>query len=414
MKHCQLQPVARGFIKAPTVVWFSKTRRLAMRARQVPVLLSLIAFVFQFGCGTAKNSVSTVSADSAAPQAAFFTVPADQLTRLKVVPAETTTWMITVHTTGTVDWDADRTTQAITQVSGPISRILVDTGAVVKKGDPLLFVSSPDVAAAISTYKKARNQQELAKRTIARTRELLEHGAAAQKDVEAAEAAFNDASTDVQTSLQTLKIFDITKPELDEAEKQGTAISTELAVRAPIAGVVVQKLISPGMLIQAGATTCFMISDVSTVWVQGHIFDRDLPAIRTGDRVDLSNASIPEAFHGELSYIGSMLDPTTRTTPVRIVTPNPRGLLKKDTFVEAVIHTRTQKNTLAVPVSAVRRTTENEPFVYREVEPGKFGQRLVTTGAQQNDQIEILSGLKPGERVVSEGSLFLQFANSNQ
>ena len=255
--------------------------------------------------------------------------------------------MITVRTTGTVDWDADRTTQAITQVSGPISRILVDTGAVVKKGDPLLFVSSPDVAAAISTYKKARNQQEFARRTIVRTRELLDHGAAAQKDVEAAEAAFNDASTDVQNSLQTLKIFDITKPELDEAEKQGTAISTELAVRSPIAGVVVQKLISPGMLIQAGATTCFMISDVSTVWVQGHIFDRDLPAIRPGDRVDLSNASIPEVFHGEISYIGSMLDPTTRTTPVRIVTPNPRGLLKKDTFVEAIIHTRTQKNILA-------------------------------------------------------------------
>lgn len=270
------------------------------------------------------------------------------------------------------------------------------------------------MSAAISTYKKARNQQEFARRTIVRTRELLDHGAAAQKDVEAAEAAFNDASTDVQNSLQTLKIFDITKSELDEAEKQGTPINTELAVRSPIGGVVVQKLISPGMLIQAGATTCFMISDVSTVWVQGHIFDRDLPAIRVGDRVDLSNASIPGIFHGEISYIGSMLDPTTRTTPVRIVTPNPRGLLKKDTFVEAIIHTRTQKNVLAIPVSAVLRTTENEPFVYVEAEAGKFGQRLITTGAQQSDQIEVLTGLKPGERIVSEGSLFLQFANSNR
>lgn len=366
------------------------------------------------GCGALKTPAGTASADSAVPQAALFTVPSDQLARLKVVPAETATWRITVRTTGTVDWDADRTTQAITQVSGPISRILVDTGAVVQKGDPLLFVSSPDVAAAISTYKKARNQQEFARRTIVRTRELLDHGAAAQKDVEAAEAVFNDASTDVQNSLQTLKIFEITKSELDEAEKQGTAINTELAVRSPIAGIVVQKLISPGMLIQAGATTCFMISDVSTVWVQGHIFDRDLPSIRAGDRVDLSNASIPETFHGEVSYVGSMLDPTTRTTPVRIVTPNPRGLLKKDTFVEAIIHTGTQKNVLVVPVSAVLRTTENEPFVYVEAEAGKFGQRLITTGAQQDDQIEVLTGLKAGDRIVSEGSLFLQFANSNR
>jgi membrane fusion protein, heavy metal efflux system len=413
MKRCQLQPIASDPIsasaKVPFIARWVLEPGVAAGALALPLLLALLA-----GCGASKNSVANVSADSAVPQAALFAVPADQLARLKVVPAETTTWMITVPTTGTVDWDADRTTQAITQVSGPISRILVDTGAVVKKGDPLLFVSSPDVSAAISTYKKARNQQEFARRTIVRTRELLDHGAAAQKDVEAAEAAFNDASTDVQNSLQTLKIFDITKSELDEAEKQGTPINTELAVRSPIGGVVVQKLISPGMLIQAGATTCFMISDVSTVWVQGHIFDRDLPAIRVGDRVDLSNASIPGIFHGEISYIGSMLDPTTRTTPVRIVTPNPRGLLKKDTFVEAIIHTRTQKNVLAIPVSAVLRTTENEPFVYVEAEAGKFGQRLITTGAQQSDQIEVLTGLKPGERIVSEGSLFLQFANSNR
>lgn len=412
MKHCQLRPIASDYVSASARAPFVQRGVLELSCGFVA--LSLVLFLFLIGCGTSRTTVATVSADSAVPQAALFTVPADQLPRLKVVPAETATWMIAVRTTGTVDWDADRTTQAITQVSGPISRILVDTGAVVQKGDPLLFVSSPDVAAAISTYKKARNQQEFARRTIVRTRELLDHGAAAQKDVEAAEAAFNDASTDVQTSLQTLKIFEITKQELDEAEKQGVPISTELAVRSPIAGVVVQKLISPGMLIQAGATTCFMISDVSTVWVQGHIFDRDLSAIRPGDRVDLSNASIPEVFHGEISYVGSMLDPTTRTTPVRIVTPNPHGLLKKDTFVEAIIHTRTQKNLLAVPVSAVLRTTENEPLVYVEAEAGKFGQRLITTGAQQNDQIEVLSGLKPGERVVSEGSIFLQFANSNR
>jgi membrane fusion protein, heavy metal efflux system len=412
MGHCQLQPIALDSFRASLVVRFT-----SFWQTQTKCALSVFAFVFLAalsGCGTSKSPVSTVSADSATPQAVLFTVPADQLARLRVVSAETTSWMITVRTTGTVDWDADRTTQAITQVSGPISRILVDTGVEVKKGDPLLFVSSPDVAAAISAYKKARNQQEFARRTIVRTRELLDHGAAAQKDVEAAEAAFNDASTDVQTSLQTLKIFEITKQELDEAEKQGTAISPELAVRSPITGVVVQKLISPGMLIQAGATTCFMISDVSTVWVQGHIFDRDLPSVRTGDRVDESNASIPEVFHGEISYVGSMLDPTTRTTPVRIVTPNPHGLLKKDTFVEAVVHTRTQKNVLAVPVSAILRTTENEPFVYVEAKAGTFGQRLVIIGDQQNDQIEILSGLKPGERIVSEGSLFLQFANSNR
>jgi cobalt-zinc-cadmium efflux system membrane fusion protein len=243
---------------------------------------------------------------------------------------------------------------------------------------------------------------------------LLEHGAVAQKDLEAAQADFNDAGTDVQNSLQALKIFGVTKQEIDQAEHQNVAISPELAVFAPIAGIVVQKLVSPGQLIQAGATICFMISDVSTVWVQGHVFDHDLPSVRLGDTVEESNPAFAQKFRGVLSYIGSMMDPATRTTPVRIVTQNPGGLLKKDSFIDAVIHTRTQKNVLAVPVSAVLHNEQNEPFVYVEMQPGKFAQRLVTVGAQQKDEQEILSGLKKGENVVSEGSVFLQFANSYQ
>ncbi len=378
----------------------------------VPVLT--VAW-FLTACGARKEAKGKASNEGQAlPQPGLFTVSREQLPHLRIIPVRTSNWSIAIHTTGTVDWDADHTTQAITQVNGPISRILVDTGAQVKAGDPLLYVSSPDVANAISTYKKARNQEELAQRTLNRTKELLEHGAVAQKDLEAAQADFNDAATDVQNSLQALKIFGVTKQEIDQAERQNVPISPELAVYAPIAGIVVQKLVSPGQLIQAGATTCFMISDVSTVWVQGHIFDRDLPSVRLGDTVEDSNPAFAQKFHGVVSYIGSMMDAATRTTPVRIVTQNPGGLLKKDMFVDAVIHTRTQKNVLAVPVSAVLHNEQNEPFVYVEVQPDKFAQRLVTVGAQQNDEQEILSGLKKGENVVSEGSVFLQFANSYQ
>ena len=378
----------------------------------VPIL-TLAAFLSS--CAPPKEAKGTASNESqAGPQPGLFTVSREQLPHLRIVTVETSNWAIAIHTTGTVDWDADHTTQAITQVNGPISRILVDTGARVKAGEPLLFVSSPDVANAISTYRKARNQEQLAKRTMDRTEILLEHGAVAQKDLEAAQADFNDAGTDVQNSLQALKIFGVTKQEIDQAEHQNVAISPELAVFAPIAGIVVQKLVSPGQLIQAGATICFMISDVSTVWVQGHVFDHDLPSVRLGDTVEESNPAFAQKFRGVLSYIGSMMDPATRTTPVRIVTQNPGGLLKKDSFIDAVIHTRTQKNVLAVPVSAVLHNEQNEPFVYVEMQPGKFAQRLVTVGAQQKDEQEILSGLKKGENVVSEGSVFLQFANSYQ
>jgi cobalt-zinc-cadmium efflux system membrane fusion protein len=383
------------------------------KSRALLPILTLAALLSS--CAAPKEAKGTASNESqAGPQPGLFTVSREQLPHLRIVPVRTSNWSIAIHTTGTVDWDADHTTQAITQVNGPISRILVDTGTHVKAGEPLLYVSSPDVANAISTYRKARNQEELAQRTLKRTQELLEHGAAAQKDLEAAQADFNDASTDVQNSLQALRIFGVTKQEIDQAERQNVSISPELAVFAPIAGIVVQKLVSPGQLIQAGATTCFMISDVSTVWVQGHIFDRDLPAVRLGDTVEESNPAFAQKFQGTLSYIGSMMDPATRTTPVRIVTQNPGELLKKDSFIDAVIHTRTQKNVVAVPVSAVLHNEQNEPFVYVEVQPGKFAQRLVTVGAQQNDEQEIISGLKKGENVVSEGSVFLQFANSYQ
>ncbi len=385
-----------------------------MKRSGAVVLIAVVMLAsFLAACGASKSRESDAS-ESEAAQPGLFTVPREQLAQLRIVPVKTTTWSIAIHATGTVDWDADHTTQAITQVNGPISRILVDTGARVKAGDPLLYVSSPDVANAISTYKKARNREELAKRAIKRSQELLDHGAIAQKDFESAQADFNDAATDVQNSLQALKIFGVTSQEIDQAQRQNASISPELAVHAPITGMVVQKLVSPGQLIQAGTTICFMLSDVSTVWVQGHVFDRDLPAVRLGDTVEETNPSFSQKFHGVLSYIGAMVDPATRTTPVRIITRNPGDLLKKDMFVEAVIHTRTQKNVLAVPVSALLRNEQNEPFVYVEAASGKFAQRMVTIGAQQNDEQEILGGLKEGENVVSQGSVFLQFANSYQ
>lgn len=390
------------------------TLRIGMRvfpATYAPAVFLTALGLMQLGCGQPK-AVNGESANEAGMQPSLFEVPADQLAHLKITPAARTSWAVFVHTTGTVDWDQDRTTQAITQANGPITRILVDVGTPVRKGQPLLYVSSPDVANAIATYRKARNREALNKRIVERTKEVLDAGAVPLKDYENALADYNDAITDVQNSLQPLRIFGITAAEIDQAEKQGASISNELAVRSPIAGVIVQKLISPGMVIQAGQTVCFQISDVSTVWVQGHIFDRDLQSVHTGDPVEESNPSLNRSFHGTVAYVGTFVDPTTRTTPVRIVTANSGGLLKKDMFVDAVIRTSEKKNILVVPVSAVLRDDKNEPMTYVQVTPGKFAQRPVTIGPQQNGLTEIDSGLREGEMVVAEGSLFLQFANS--
>ena len=125
------------------------------------------------------------------------------------------------------------------------------------------------------------------------------------KDLEAAEQDYNDASAEVENDLQALKIFGVTQQEIDQAQKQGAAINPQLAVRSPIAGMVVQKLVTPGLVIQAGTTACFTISDISTVWVWGHIYDRDLEAVRTGDTVELTNAAFHQTLSGTVNYIGA-------------------------------------------------------------------------------------------------------------
>ncbi len=348
----------------------------------------------------------------AADRPALFTVAPAQLSQLRLIRLGVTTWTTDVQTTGTVDWDADHTTQTITQVSGPISRIVVDLGNRVAAGEPLLYVSSPDLAGAVSTYKKAANRLDLSKRTLDRSADLLAHHVIAPKDLESAQADYNDAFTDVQNGLQALRIFGVTAREIEEAQRQNVPIGTEMAVRAPIAGVIVQKLVLPGQLVQAATTTCFLISDTRTVWVQGHLHDPDVPVVSTGNPVDVRLQASPMPFRGTVSYVGAMLDPATRTTPVRVVTANPAGVLKKDQFVELVIHTSTRHNVVTVPTSAVLYTGENLPIVYREVQPGRFARTSVRVGAQRGAWFEVLSGLQAGDTIVAEGGLFLQFAET--
>jgi len=359
-------------------------------------------------------AVTPPASGGAATAAGYFTVPADQLPHLKVASVRKTTWSAVVRTTGTVDWDNDHTTQAITQVSGPITRIVADTGTRVKAGDPLLYVASADITNSISSYRKAKNRFDLAQHNLDRSKDLFEHKALSQRDLESAQADYNDAATDLQAALQALKIFGIRQPEITEAEQQNVGIRPELVMRAPLAGTVVQKMVLPGQFIQAGTTAAFVISNTATVWVQGHVYDKDLARVHMGDKVDERNASFAQTFHGVVSYIGDMLDPATRTTPVRIVTQNPDGLLKKDLFVDVIIHDKTTQDVLVVPTAAVLYNEQNFPFVYVQVSSGKFAQRLVKVGDQQENDTQILDGVQEGTPVVSEGSVFLQFANSYQ
>jgi len=381
--------------------------------RAVGVYVAIVgAGVFAVACGRTEPPSPQAVAPSDSPGG--FAVPAEQLPHLQMTPVRKIAWATTLTTTGTVDWDNDHTSQAITQVSGPITRIMVDTGARVKAGDPLLYVASPDITSALSAYRKTTNRLALAERTRARTRDLLAHKAASQRDLESAEADYNDAETDLQTAVEALKILGVSDEDI-AAEKADTgAIRPDLPMRAPVAGTVVQKLVLPGQLIQAGTTVAFVISNTAQVWVQGHVYERDLESVHLGDKVELRNPNIPETFEGTITNIGDLIDPATRTIPVRIVTANPKGILKKDLFVDIIIHDKTSREALVVPSQAVLYDENNFPFVYLQVATGKFSQRQVKTGASQADAMEIVDGLKEGDVVVSQGSVFLQFANSSQ
>jgi cobalt-zinc-cadmium efflux system membrane fusion protein len=151
------------------------------------------------------------------------------------------------------------------------------------------------------------------------------------------------------------------------------------------------------------------------VWVLANIYQQDLPNVRLGDPVTISTDSYPGTeFHGKISYIAAALDPMTRTLPARIDVKNPQQKLKKDMYVVAQVQAGKIVNAISVPNAAVLRNAENEPFVYILAGQNQFAIRNVTVGQVSDGYTEISSGIVPGDRVVADGSLFLQFANSLQ
>ncbi len=384
-------------------------RRLRTSAALAALLLSLLIAA---GCAdrtTRANSPATsYSKPNGSSGAELFTVPADQVSHLQIVPVESERLPRVLRLTGSVAYNQFETTPVITQVSGPVSRILVAPGQVVRKGELLLYVSSPDFAQLRSSYLKARDAYALAQKNGERARDLYAHHAIALADLQQAESAENQTQADLQSAEQALRVLGVQPDRL-----ANDPVSPEIPVLAPIAGEIVERLASPGQVVQAGSTQVFTISNMGTVWVLANVYEHDLGFVHKGDAVTIQTDAYPESFHGRISYVAPAVDPTTRTLQVRIVTDNPEGRLKKDMYVTAIVQAGTL-NALTVPDAAVLRNAENQPFVYVEQQPNQFAQRLVSLGESQNGRAQILSGLQAGERVVADGSLFLQFANSYQ
>ncbi|HEY6944106.1 MAG TPA: efflux RND transporter periplasmic adaptor subunit [Candidatus Acidoferrum sp.] len=344
--------------------------------------------------------------------ASLFTVPQDQIAHIQVVAVEKTKLPRRLRFAGNVTYNAFKTTPVFSPIGGPVHEILVAPGQTVHAGEPLLTVNSPDYSVARSAYLKARDAFFLADKVYTRAQDLYAHGALAEADLQQAETSRSQAQADLQASEDMLRALGIKDPEAMIKNPPKTTL--QIPLPAPVSGEIVERLVGPGQLLQAGATQVFTISDMNTVWVLVNVYQSDVAYVRVGDSVDVSTDTYPQVFHGKISYVAPALDPNTRTLQARIVTSNPRKILKKDMYVTAVLQAGTIQNALTVPDAAVLRDTENIPFVYVQSGSNQFARRLVKVGDSQDGRTQVTDGLKEGDRVVGDGSLFLQFKNSLQ
>jgi cobalt-zinc-cadmium efflux system membrane fusion protein len=394
---------------------FERRTRIRHRAYSLGIAAALALACALAGCSSNRSEresqmTSYSSQESKSGTPGLFTVPQDQMSHVQVVTVRPVKLERTMRLTGAVAYNAFKTTPVITQVGGPVTRILVVPGQHVHQGEPMLYVTSPDYSQLLDGYIKARETYRVADNNFARAQDLYQHNAIAERDLLQAESDRNQSQADLNASEQSMKILGIKNPE----ELLKGPSSAEIPVIAPIGGEVVERLVAPGQVMQAGQTQAFTISDMSTVWVLANVYQDDLAYVRNGDDVVVQTDAYPETFHGKISYVSAALDPNTRTLQARIVVDNPGEKLKKDMFCTATVTAGVIQNAIAVPDASVLRDDENQPFVYVATGSDQFGRRAIEIGQSQNGQTQVLKGLSAGEKVVGDGSLFLQFANSIQ
>ncbi len=356
--------------------------------------------------GCARRSES---GEGAAPASTNVTLTAAQRQRVQVQAVKSVKFRRTIDTTGVVGFDNDQATTVVAPISGPVARLLVSLGATVKAGDALAEIDSPDFAAAVSAYRKAVATAKNLRRVADLDKELFEHGALARRDLEQAQTDALNADADRDSALQQVHSLGVSDQTINDIQHH--LVTTNLAgvVRSPNSGTVVEKLISPGQLLQAAGTPCFTVADLSQVWVMANIFESDVSSVAIGDAVEIITSAATGSIPGTVDNISAIVDPNTRSIGVRVVAKNPGEVLKKQMYVRVLIHSSRETTGLLAPVSAILRDDENLPFVYLAGADGSFGRRQVTLGSRVDDQYEIKSGLAEGDQIVIDGGLFVQF-----
>ena len=363
----------------------------AKAAFAAAVSLALLA-----GCSSSAQDSS--NATVAVPNVRLTKAQRSHIQLYTVVPVG---YRQTIEAPGTVDFDNDQATAVVSPFTGPVTRILVAQGQTVAKGQPLALVASADLANAVAAYRKAAVAAANARRVAAADRDLAAHNGISEREAAQAQTDAASAEADRVAALQALASM---------GASPGSGLNG--VIRAPVSGVVVDKTVTPGQLLQAGSSTAFTVANLSQVWVLAQIAPGDLARIGRGDpaRIDPRNGTGP--FHGTVQNISASVDPNTRAVVTRIVAPNPGDLLKKQMYVDVSIESGTVSTGLLVPVSAVLHDDENLPFVYLALPDGSFARRHVSLGYRDSQNYDVTSGLESGDKVVANGALFLQFMQS--
>ncbi|HET8633132.1 MAG TPA: efflux RND transporter periplasmic adaptor subunit [Gemmatimonadales bacterium] len=370
-------------------------------------LLVLPALACSDSPGDAAVDTTAVRSDSLR----LVVTPA-QRQRLDLIAVESTSYRPVIEVTGTVAFDGDQATTVLSPVSGPVTRVLVQPGDRVSRGQPLAYVTSPDFAAAVADFRKAAAAERNLSRIARLDSALFANDALARRELEQAETDALAAHADREAALAQLRALGVDQATLARLDAGQDVSVVEAAIRAPLAGTVVERLVSPGQLLEAGATSAFTVANLSRMWVMASVFESDLPSVRSGDAALVRLTNLPDTMMGRVDNIAAEVDPETRATSVRIVVPNPGNLLKKDMYVRVTLRSRRQRAGMLVPVSAVLRDDDNRPIVYVAADSLGFERRSITLGTRQDSTYEVTDGLQPGDRVVTEGGLFLQFAES--
>lgn len=382
--------------------------RHATQRHALAVMTAAVFAVSLAGCS------SKASSDDPQPSTTphNVTLSASQRQHVQIETVASADFHKTVQTSGVVDFDNDQATSVLAPFSGPVSRLLVSPGDKVKKGQPLALVDSPDFAAAIGAYRKALVTSRNARRQADADKDLVQHDGVAAREAQQAQADASSDEADSDAALQALVALDVDAQTIRDIQAGRPVAHVGGTIRSPISGTVVEKLISPGQLLQAGSTACFTVADLSRVWVMAQVSGSELAAVSVGDPAEVSTGIGTQQMAGKVDNVSALVNHDTGLVAARVVVENPGDVLKKQMYVSVQIHSSQPVRGLLVPVSAVLRDDDNLPFVYAVQKDGSFARQHVTVGYRSGDKVDITEGLHGGDKVVVDGSIFVQFMQS--